>query len=447
MSAQSEELLGSNSLHLIEVDLDGLRLPGRELRNHSTAQIEKIARSIEQFGWVSPILLTSDREVIAGAARIKAARKLGHQTAPALRVDHLTPDQVRFYRIADNRLAEDAEWDREALRLEVSDLLELDLDIELTGFETGEIDVLLDLADEKGEDEGDNENATSPISEIGDIWRIGEHRLICGDALAPETWAKLGSIEGDAAFVDAPYNVKIDKHVCGLGKVRHREFVQASGEMSADEFAQFLGTAHQRLHEALKPGGVLFSCMDWRSIASLVEAGEHAGFDLINMVVWDKTTGGMGSLYRSQHELICVFRNAGASHRNNVQLGKHGRNRTNVWTYAGMNTGGKQRDELLSIHPTVKPVELVIDAIKDVTAHGETVVDCFGGSGTTMVAAQKAGRKSVLLELDPVYVDTIIERMASNFGLAATLEGSGETYADLKTKRGLVEGGNAHVQP
>lgn len=237
--------------------------------------------------------------------------------------------------------------------------------------------------------------------------------------------------------------MKIDKHVCGLGKVKHREFVQASGEMTAEEFAQFLATAHQRLHEALKPGGVLFSCMDWRSIDSLIEAGEHAGFELINMVVWDKTTGGMGSLYRSQHELICVFRNAGASHRNNVQLGKHGRNRTNVWTYAGMNTGGKQRDELLSVHPTVKPVELVIDAIKDVTAHGETVLDCFGGSGTTMVAAEKAGRKSVLLELDPVYVDTIIERMASVFGLAATLEGSGETYADLKAERELSAGGDA----
>lgn len=443
MSAQSNELLGSNSLHLIEVELDGLRLPDRELRNHSSAQIEKIARSIEQFGWVSPILVTPDREVIAGAARIKAARKLGHHTAPALRVDHLTPEQVRFYRVADNRLAEDAEWDREALRLEISDLLELDIDIELTGFETGEIDVLLDLDDENGEGEGDTEDISSPISEVGDIWRIGEHRLICGDALAPETWAKLGDIKADAAFVDAPYNVKIDKHVCGLGKVKHREFVQASGEMSTQEFAQFLGTAHQRLHEALKPGGVLFSCMDWRSIASLVEAGEHAGFELINMVVWDKTTGGMGSLYRSQHELICVFRNAGASHRNNVQLGKHGRNRTNVWTYAGMNTGGKQRDELLSVHPTVKPVELVIDAIKDVTAHGETVVDCFGGSGTTMVAAQKAGRKSVLLELDPVYVDTIIERMTAAFGLAATLEGSGETYAELKAERDLNAGGDA----
>lgn len=164
MSAQSNELLGSNSLHLIEVELDRLCLPERELRNHSSAQIEKIARSIEQFGWVSPILVTADHEVIAGVARVSAARKLGHVTAPALRVDHLTPEQVRFYRIADNRLAEEAEWNREALRLEISDLLELDIDIELTGFETGEIDVLLDLDDEKGDDEGDTEDVSSPLA-------------------------------------------------------------------------------------------------------------------------------------------------------------------------------------------------------------------------------------------------------------------------------------------
>ena len=419
MSAQSIPPLGSNSLHLVEVELGHLHLPERELRKHSTEQIRKIARSIEQFGWVSPILISAGREVIAGAARVKAARSLGISTAPALQVDHLSAEQVRLYRIADNRLAEEADWNQDALRLEIGELIELDLNIELTGFATGEIDVLLDLDEPADEPPADPDTQVEPRSQQGDAYKIGDHLLICGDALAPTTWELFADRPIDAGFVDSPYNVRIDKNVCGLGSVKHREFVQASGEMSADAFAGFLATVHERLFQSMKPGAVLFSCMDWRSIASLANAGQSAGLELINMVVWDKMRGGMGSLYRSQHELICVFKKPGGAHRNNVQLGKHGRNRTNVWAYAGMNTGGKERDELLALHPTVKPVELVADAVKDVTAHGDTVIDCFGGSGTTMLAAHNTGRKAILIELDPVYVDTIIARMERSTGLKA----------------------------
>lgn len=421
---------GTNSLHLIDIDLANLKLIKRELRKHSSEQVSKIARSLETFGWVAPILVSPDLEVIAGTARVKAAQSLGMKSAPALRVDHLTPEQIRLYRIADNRLAEEADWDRDALRLEIGELIELDLDIELTGFETGELDVLLDFDDAASEDSADDTEPAEqePSSSVGDVYKIGDHLLICSDALGPDTWKLLDDRAIHAGFVDSPYNVPIDKHVCGLGDVKHREFVQASGEMNPEDFQQFLTTVHERLAEAMNPGSVLFSCMDWRSIDRLVCAGKAAGFELINMAVWDKKTGGMGSLYRSQHELISVFKKPGGAHRNNIQLGKHGRNRTNVWAYAGMNTGGKERDELLALHPTVKPVELVADAIKDVTAHGETVIDCFGGSGTTMLAAHKTGRKAILIELDPVYVDTIIARMEKATGLTAersSLDGEG----------------------
>ncbi len=421
MAQSSQQVSSSNSLQLTNVELDKLKLFKRELRNHPAEQVRKIARSLETFGWVSPILVSPDLEVIAGTARVKAAQSLGMKSAPALRVDHLTPEQIRLYRIADNRLAEEAVWDREALRLEIGELIALDLDIGLTGFETGELDVLLDFNDDASEGSADEAEPAEqePSSTVGDVYKIGDHLLICGDALDSDTWKLLGGREIHAGFVDSPYNVPIDKHVCGKGDVKHREFVQASGEMSPEDFQQFLTTVHERLAEAMNPGAVLFSCMDWRSIDRLVCAGKAAGFELINMAVWDKMTGGMGSLYRSQHELISVFKKPGKAHRNNVQLGKHGRNRTNVWAYAGMNTGGKDRDELLSLHPTVKPVDLVADAIKDVTARGETVIDCFGGSGTTMLAAHKAGRKAILIELDPVYVDTIIARMEKATGLTA----------------------------
>jgi DNA modification methylase len=421
---------GSNTLKLVTINLADLQMPDRALRKHPDSQIRKLARSLEKFGWVSPILVTSENEIVAGTARVLAARKLRHTSAPALRVDHLTPEQVRLYRIADNRLAEEADWDREALRLEIAELVDLDLDLELTGFEVGEIDLLLEPEDGSTKDADTVPAAPeSALSQPGDVWQIGPHRLVCGDALDPQTYAlALEGKHADAVFIDAPYNVKIDRNVCGLGRVRHREFVQASGEMSDAEFAGFLTKAHKQLAEAIKPGGVLFSCMDWRSIATLIRAGQAAELDLINLAVWDKGVGGMGSLYRSQHELVAVFRSPGASHRNNVELGKHGRNRTNVWSYAGMNSASAGRDELLAMHPTVKPVELVADAIKDVTAHGECVLDCFGGSGTTMVAAEKTRRKAVLIELDPIYVDTIILRMKKTTGLDAVHAVTGERF-------------------
>jgi DNA modification methylase len=355
-------------------------------------------------------------------------------------VHHLSAAEKRAYIIADNRLAEDASWNPDALRLELAELLELDIEIEVTGFETGEIDVLLDAGD-LGTDPADATPAPAAVavSRPGDLWEIGPHRLLCGDALDPTSYELVldGAIPS-AVFTDPPYNVPISGHVCGLGRVQHREFAMASGEMTRAEFAVFLRKVCDRAIEWLPAGGIAFICMDWRSAADLIIQGEAAGFELLNLCVWAKTNGGMGGLYRSQHELVPVFKKPGGAHANNVQLGKHGRNRTNVWSYPGINAFGKTRDQDLTSHPTVKPVQLVADAILDVTARGDVVLDPFGGSGTTLVAAHKSGRIGHAIELDPLYVDVIVRRMQTLFGMTAINATTGQTFDALAEHGGAV---------
>lgn len=424
-----------NHLALVEIALDDLRPPGRETRKHPPAQIRKIARSIERFGFVMPILVDARGEIVAGVARVAAARQLGRTHVPAVRVEHLSEDEVRAYRIADNRLAEDADWDIEALRIELGELVDLDFEIGDLGFEIAEIDLMFD--DGEADEPAVPDAPARPVTRPGDVWQIGPHRLVCGDALKAETYdALLGEGSADAVFTDAPYNVPVDRHICGLGKVRHREFAMASGEMSEQQFADFLKTVHGHLHDRMKAGAIAFSCMDWRSVSPLIVAAKQAGLELINLAVWDKGVGGMGSLYRSQHELVCVLKKPGASHRNNVELGRHGRNRTNVWAYPGCNSGSKERGELLRLHPTVKPVALVADALMDVTARGETVLDAFGGSGSTMLAAERTGRVARLIEIDPAYCDVIIERFRQVCGVEAVLEACGSGFDAVREGRG-----------
>lgn len=316
------------------------------------------------------------------------------------------------------------------------ELIELDFDIEALGFEVPEIDIMLDVTEPQAEEEIPSLSSV-PVTRPGDVWVLGLHRLICGDALAPDTYsALLGDQLADMVFTDPPYNVPIDRHVSGLGKIKHREFAMASGEMSTEDFSSFLETSHAQLLKHLKAGGIAFSCMDWRSVSTLMGASQSAGFDLINLAVWDKGVGGMGALYRSQHELVCVLKKPGAAHRNNVELGKYGRNRTNIWTYPGYNAGSKDRDKALSLHPTVKPVGLITDAIKDVTARGEIILDAFAGSGSTLLAAEETGRVARLIELDPIYCDVIIKRVTETLNLEATLEANGQSFKAIRDERG-----------
>lgn len=403
----------------------------KNARTHSNKQIEQIAKSIQKFGWTNPVLVDGQGGVIAGHGRLEAAHKLGIKEVPVVRISDLSDGQKRAYILADNKLAENAGWDSDLLRVELAalDHLNLDFQLEDLGFETGELDLILagDEANPKA-DVAPEVSDRPTITNLGDIWHLGRHRLICGDALDSETYkAVLGDQLVDAVFTDPPYNVQINGHVCGLGAIQHEEFVMASGEMSDAEFRIFLETALARACEVTRPGGVGFFCMDWRHVEELIAAGKQHFGDLLNLCVWNKNVGGMGSLYRSKHELIPVFKRAGAAHRNNVQLGKHGRNRTNVWDYPGVIS---RRDDL-KLHPTVKPVAMVVDAIKDVTARGDTILDPFAGSGTTLLAAQQSGRSAVCIELDPRYVDVIIRRFEQETGQFATLGPDGMPFGLL----------------
>jgi DNA modification methylase len=409
-------------------------------RTHSNKQIRQIADSIEQFGFTNPILIDREGGIIAGHGRVAAAKLIGRENVPTIRLEDLSEAQIRAYVIADNRLAENAGWDRELLAIEHQGLIDLDFDPTLTGFEAPEIDILIGELDANEEDDPADEVPAvadgPPVTRLGDIWCIGKHRLICGDARDPAVYSRLlNGEEAQMVFTDPPYNVPIDGHICGLGKVQHREFAMAAGEMSTAEFTGFLSTAFSNLAEASIDGAIHFICMDWRHIGEVVAAGNAAFSNLKNLCVWTKTNGGMGSLYRSQHELVFVFKNGTAPHINNVELGKHGRYRTNVWNYSGINSFGKDRDAELALHPTVKPVALVKDAILDCSKRDGIVLDAFAGSGTTLVAAEKSGRRGYGIELDPRYCDVIVRRLAAAAKVEAIHAATGKPFAEIERDR------------
>ena len=416
-------------------------------RTHSEKQLRQIADSIRTFGFTNPVLVDRDNGIVAGHGRVEAAKRLKLRSVPTIRLEDMTEAEIRAYVIADNRLAENAGWDRELLAIELQHLYELDLDFDvtITGFEMPEIDVLFGelQAAESGPDEPDpadevpDVDDTGPaVTRPGDLWVVGKHRLICGDATDPDVYAGLlGGERAQMVFTDPPYNVPIDGHVCGLGSVKHREFAMAAGEMSEAEFTRFLATTFGHLAAHAADGAIHFICMDWRHVGEVLAAAQGAYSELKNLCVWAKTNGGMGSLYRSQHELVFVFKSGSGAHINNVELGKHGRYRTNLWTYAGVNSFGRNRDEDLAMHPTVKPVALVADAILDCSRRKGIVLDAFAGSGTTLVAAERTGRRGYGIELDPLYCDVIVRRLAKVAGLEAIHAETGKRFVELEAER------------
>lgn len=425
--------------------VEGLKPYAGNARTHSKKQIVQIAASIRQFGFVNPVLVDSDDQIIAGHGRVEAAKTLGMTTVPTVRLDHLSAAQRRAYVITDNRLAELAGWDRDILRLELQGLVEMDLDfdLEITGFETAELDLLLDGPSEAGLDP--KADAIPPLAELaisrpGDLWVLGDHRLYCGDATRPETYAALmAGEEARMVFTDPPYNVRIDGHAGGKGKAERREFVMASGEMSKVQFTAFLTESLGGMAGVCCDGAIAMVCMDWRHMVELLAAGDAAFDELKTLVVWSKSNGGMGAFYRSQHELVFVFKKGKAAHVNTFGLGETGRYRTNVWAYPGVNTFTSRRDDELAMHPTVKPTALVADAIKDVSRRGDIVLDAFGGSGTTLIAAQKTGRRARLLELDPLYCDVICRRWETFAKAPAVLAATGETFAEVAAARAAAD--------
>jgi len=427
-----------NKLQIIYRPLTDLRPCPKNARRHSEKQIAILARAIKGFGFTTPVLVDCNLEIIAGHGRLEAARSVGLEDIPTVLIEHLSPAQVRALRLADNRLAELSEWDDELLRVELTDLsiLELDdaleFDLDVIGFETPELDII--LTDQAGlEDEPEDVSIPDPgqraVTTSDDLWILGYHSVICGSALSP---IALGAVAGDPIrmmFADPPYNVPIQGHVRGQGG--HREFAMASGEMSEEAFKAFLAEFLEVAYPHLMPGGIAMICMDWRHIEELVSSSRSAGLELINLCVWNKTNGGMGSLYRSKHELVAVFRKPGAPHVNNVELGRHGRYRTNVWDYAGVNTFRLGRDDDLADHPTIKPTAMIADAIRDVSHRGELVLDPFGGSGSTLLAAERTGRRARLVEIDPLYVDLTVRRWQEMTGQKAYLHATGQSFEQV----------------
>jgi DNA modification methylase len=395
----------------------------RNARTHPKRQIDQLKASIQEFGFTNPILADPEGHIVAGHGRLQAARAMGLTEVPTIILSGLSETQKRALRIADNKIALNAGWDLEILQLELSELASLDVDIDptLTGFSTGEIDVILTSAGDP-DDEVIPPVPTTPRTKPGDVWILGDHRVGCGDGRDTGFLQRVIGHEArvDAAFLDPPYNVRIGGHAVSAGS--HREFAMASGEMSEAEFRSFLADSLGAAARCSRDGAVHFVCMDWRHMDSVPAVGSTIYGELLNLCIWNKSNAGMGSLYRSKHELVFVYRVGTARHLNMVELGKHGRNRTNVWDYASVNSLRGSRREDLALHPTVKPTGLVADAIQDVTRRGDLVLDLFLGSGTTLMAAERTGRRFRGLDIDPAYVDVAIERWSARTGLEPHLE-------------------------
>jgi DNA modification methylase len=374
---------------------------------------------------LDPITINSANVIVDGHLRFAVAQKLGFSSVPVIRVSHLSDAELRAYAIAANKLPAVANYDLNALRLEFEEIrAEVPkIDLTLTGFTIGELDRLdgnyrAGLYDDLEEDV--EITTVSPLCEAGDLYALGDHKIICGDSLKLSVYEILmGAERATCCFTDPPYNVKIQGHVTTSAK--HDDFAMASGEMTSGEFECFLSIALSNASAQLTDGAIAFVCMDHAHLLELLCVGEQVFSERLNICMWDKGRGGMGSLYRSQHECVAVFKNGAAPHVNNVALGKNGRNRTNVWSFPGMIGFGKGRKKARELHPTVKPVALMAEALLDVTAIGDCVLDPFGGSGSTLIAAERIGRHARLIEFDPTYVDRTIARWEKLTGRKAEL--------------------------
>jgi DNA modification methylase len=429
-------------LEIVYRPIEELKLDPMNPRFHSPRQVRQIANSIRTFGMNVPILINRAGRVIAGHGRMMACQQLGWTDVPTISLEHMTEAQARAFMIADNRLTEISTWDDRLLAEQLKELAELNLDfsLDVTGFEIGEIDLRIEqLTSAKDGDEAranslpDPRNG-SPVTKAGDIWLLNDHRVFCGSALEEASYTAL--MQGEKAqmvFTDPPYNVRIDGNATGSGATHHREFVMACGEMTEQQFTEFLVNACSLLAKHSAAGSLHYVCMDWRHLNELLVAGREAYSNLVNLCVWVKNNGGLGSLYRSQHELILVFKSGAGSHRNNVQLGQFGRNRTNVWNYQSANSFSRSGDEgdLFALHPTVKPAALVADAIMDCTNRRDVVLDAFLGSGTSVIAAERTGRRCFGLEIDPAYVDVIVTRWEAFSRQTARHAQTGRSFQEI----------------
>lgn len=421
------------------VPVESLRAYAKTLKIHDDRQIGALATSIREFGFNNPIIIDPSNVVVVGHARLLAAKMLGMNVVPVIRASHLTPERVRAYRIADNRLAELGRFDPSVLQEELRELSKMNLDFELEtiGFNTPELDVMLGHDSDLSSDPDDTvpQPPRVAVTRPGDLFVLGRHRLLCGDALVPASWSALvGAHQARMVFTDPPYNLDV-RSFSGLGKTKHPNFLAGSGELDETGFIQFLGSAFARLAEVCVDGALWYVWMDFRHMHELMSAARANGLKLFNLGVWDKQSGGMGSYLRSQHELCFIWKQGSAPHINNVMLGKHGRNRSNVWSHPGLSSFGRGRDKDLVDHPTVKPLHLAMEGIRDCTDRGDLVLDAFLGSGTTILAAERTGRVCFGTELDPVYCDVIIRRWQERVGGPVVHQASGLSFEELAEQR------------
>jgi DNA modification methylase len=427
------------------VSVQTLKPNTKNARSHSKQQIRLIARSIETFGFVVPMVVDAVNEIICGNAVYHAVRLLGLDHVTVVRVTHLDKDKLRAFQIAHNRIAEMSSWDGQILGEILHDLSlkDLDFNLEEIGFSTTEIDLLIDGIAQNStgplaSDETLPPDAGPPVTKLGDTWTLDSHLIHCGDSLDRRSYrAVMDNAQAAMVITDPPYNVTIGGHVGGKGQIQHREFAMASGEMKPGEFTDFLAAIFEQLVRVSADGSLHYIFMDWRHATELLTAGNATYTRLINLCAWVKKNGGMGSFYRSRHELVFVFKNGTAPHRNNIELGKHGRNRTNVWEYDGINSFGRVTDEgnLLAMHPTVKPVQMIVDAILDCSARGDILLDPFLGSGSSLIAAERTGRILRGIEIDPRYVDVAVRRWQRHSGGQAVHAISGDRFDDIANKK------------
>jgi DNA modification methylase len=429
----------SNQMVVQRVPIDSVRPMEPSVRTHSKKQDRGALRSFENYGQLLPLPTSETGEILDLQMMWTAMKAAGATHVDVVVIKHKTPAELKAIRLMLNRLAQDASWNDEGLRKVFQELLTVDFDLDLTGFSPPEIDFRLS-ADLPGGNVEENGSDIPPLGKNavtarGMIWQLGRNRVGCGDATdAPFVATVLDGAKASAAFTDPPWNIPVDGFISGKGKHRHREFVQGVGELSEDEFFAFLCRLLSVLQASCKPSALVYCCIDWRSITALNVAARHCGMALYNIAVWTKTNGGMGGIYRNAHEMIPIYAAGNEPPLNNVELGRHGRNRTNVWSYPGMNSFGRDRDALLGSHPTAKPVVLVADALRDVTKRGDVVIDTFLGSGTTLMAAQETGRICCGTELDPLYVDLIVRRWQTATGQDAVNADTGETFSAVSQK-------------
>jgi DNA modification methylase len=417
---------------------ESLRSPSRKVRGCDPAHVREVAATISALGFCVPILIGKNNVVIDGEVRLQAAKLLGLDRAPCVRIDHLSEDEQRLLRLAANRLGEKGQWNLDELKIEFEELILADAPIEISGFSPDEIDqiVIGDVLEVAEQGPLEPDPGAVAVARLGDHFRLGPHQLICGDATDPRVLTRLMDGDPPARLIltDEPYNVKIAGHVSGGD---HREFAMASGEMTDAEFLGFNVAWIEVALSNLCDGGIFGTFIDWRGLPTVHSAAAQLGLTPLNLIVWSKTNAGMGSLYRSQHELLPLFKKGGAPHVNNVELGKRGRWRSNVWTYPGASSLGSDARRGLQDHPTVKPTAMLEDALLDLSNRGDIVLDPFLGSGSTLIAADRAGRVCRGVELDPLYVDVIIRRYEAATGEAAVLMETGETFHDLAARRAL----------